>query len=167
MLESAGLDKVWFVVSPQNPFKKEKDLLHAFDRFDLVERAIADNGKLKASDVEFHFPKPNYTIHTLSRLKSLHPGTSFCLLLGEDNLVSFPKWNHFEDILADFELIVYPRPNSPKTPLHEHPKVTLVDAPLIDISASYIRKCIKSGKSIRYIVPEPVEALIQLKKFYI
>lgn len=166
MVESAGLDEVWFVVSPQNPFKKRASLLHEFDRMDMVNAAIFDNYKLRACDVEFNMPKPSYTIDTLTYLSEAHAGKHFRLIIGEDNLKSFPKWKNAELILQNYGLLVYPRPHAQPSNLKEHPNVELIEAPMIDISATFIRKCIKNQQSIRYLVPQSVEELIHAKKFF-
>ncbi|WP_149241249.1 nicotinate (nicotinamide) nucleotide adenylyltransferase [Dyadobacter sp. 32] len=167
MATTTDLEQVWFVVSPQNPFKKSASLLHEFDRFDMVQRAIADNASLKATDVEFHMPKPSYTIDTLIRIQEKYPQHSFKLIMGEDNLSQFPKWKNYEQILEYTGLYVYPRPNAAEHGYKHHPAVTFVEAPLLDISATFLRNHIKKGKSIRYMVPEAVEQLIRLKKFYL
>ncbi len=166
MAENADLHKVWFVVSPQNPFKPSKGLLHEFDRYDMVKAAIADHYKLEASDVEFNLPKPSYTIHTLAYLTEKFPGKEFKVIIGEDNLENFTKWKNHEEILNQFGLYVYPRPHVTNSELKRHHHVKMIEAPLLDISATYIRNCIKSNKSIRYLVPEPVEQMIRLKDFY-
>jgi nicotinate-nucleotide adenylyltransferase len=166
MAQNTDLDKVWLVVSPQNPFKPSKGLLHEFDRYDLVKAAIADNFKLEVSDVEFHLPKPSYTIHTLAYLTEKYPNKEFKVIIGEDNLENFTKWKNHEQILIQFGLYVYPRPHVTNTDLKRHPQVTIVEAPVIDISATYIRNCIKNNKSIRYLVPETVENMIRMKNFY-
>lgn len=166
MAENTDLNKVWFVVSPQNPFKLSKGLLHEFDRYDMVKAAIADHYKLEVSDVEFNLPKPSYTIHTLAYLTEKFPGKEFKVIIGEDNLENFAKWKNHEQILNQFGLYVYPRPNVTNSDLKRHPNVKIIEAPLLDISATYIRNCIKDNKSIRYLVPESVEQLIRLKHFY-
>lgn len=166
MAENADLNKVWFVVSPQNPFKPSKGLLHEFDRYDMVKAAIADNYKLEVTDVEFHLPKPSYTIHTLVHLSEKFPEKEFKVIIGEDNLESFKKWKNYEQILDQYGLYVYPRPRVTESELKRHHNVKMVEAPLLDISATYIRECIRNDKSIRYLVPEPVEQLIRLKHYY-
>jgi nicotinate-nucleotide adenylyltransferase len=166
MAENTDLNKVWFVVSPQNPFKPSKGLLHEFDRYDMVKAAIADHYKLEVSDVEFNLPKPSYTIHTLAYLTEKFPGKEFKVIIGEDNLENFAKWKNHEQILIEFGLYVYPRPHVTNSELKRHPNVKMIEAPLLDISATYIRNCIKNNKSIRYLVPEQVEQLIRLKHFY-
>ena len=166
MAENTDLAKVWLIVSPQNPLKPSKGLLHEFDRYDLVKAAIADNYKLEVSDIEFHLPKPSYTIHTLVRLRELHPDKEFKVIVGEDNLENFAKWKNYQQILDQFGLYLYPRPNVTNSDFKRHPNVKLIDAPLLDISATFIRNCIKNNKSIRYLVPETVETMIRVKNFY-
>ena len=166
MAENADLAKVWFVVTPQNPFKPAKGLLHEFDRYDMVKAAIADNYKLEVSDVEFHLPKPSYTIDTLVMLSEKNPTKQFKVILGEDNLVNFQKWKNHDEILDQYGLYVYPRPGVTNSVLLRHPNVKVVEAPVLDISATYVRQCIKSNKSVRYLVPEPVEQIIRLRNFY-
>lgn len=166
MAENTDLNKVWFVVSPQNPLKPSKGLLHEFDRYDMVKAAIADHYKMEVSDVEFNLPKPSYTIHTLAYLTEKFPGKEFKVIIGEDNLENFAKWKNHEQILDQFGLYVYPRPHVTNSDLKRHPNVKIIEAPLLDISATYIRNCIKDNKSIHYLVPEAVEQLIRLKHFY-
>lgn len=167
MATSTDLEQVWFVVSPQNPFKKTKSLLHEFDRLDLVERAIADNSRLKATDIEFSMPKPSYTIDTLVRLSEKYPQHRFRLIMGEDNLEQFANWKNYQAILDYYGLYVYPRPNAAPSAFRTHPNVRLVEAPLLDISATFIRESIRANRSIRYMVPEVVEEMIGRKKFYV
>ena len=166
MAENTDLKKVWFVVSPQNPLKPSKGLLHEFDRYDMVKAAIADNYKLEVSDCEFHLPKPSYTINTLTYLAEKHPEKVFRLIMGSDNLESFTKWKNHEQILKHHGIYVYERPNAQPSELKSHPNVTTVQAPMLDISATYIRQCIREKKSIRYLVPGPVEQMIHHKGFY-
>jgi nicotinate-nucleotide adenylyltransferase len=166
MAETTDLDKVWFVVSPQNPFKPSKSLLHEFDRYDMVRAAIHDNYKLEVSDIEFHLPRPSYTIHTLVHLQEKHPDKTFKVIIGEDNLENFRNWKNYERILEDYGLYVYPRPNVQPSDLRQHPNVQIVDAPLLDISATFIRNCIRKDQSIRYLVPDAVEEMIRAKAFY-
>jgi len=165
--EEANLEKIWFVVSPQNPFKPSKSLLHEFDRYDMVQAAIADNHRLMVSDVEFHLPRPSFTIHTLDHLRAKYPEKKFSLIIGQDNLESFHKWKEPDRILESCNLLVYPRPDAKPNELLLHPAVKLVDAPLMDISATYIRDLVKNKKSIRYLVPEPVAEIISRKGFYL
>lgn len=166
MAETTDLSKVWFVVSPQNPFKPSKGLLHEFDRYDMVRAAIHDNYKLEVSDVEFHLPKPSYTIHTLVHLSEKYPEKKFKVILGGDNLEGFERWKNHQRILEDYGLYIYPRPGMQLSELKDHPNVKMVEAPLLDISATFIRNCIRKGQSVRYLVPDPVEEMIRGKQFY-
>jgi nicotinate-nucleotide adenylyltransferase len=166
MAENTDLHKVWFVVSPQNPFKPSKTLLHEFDRYDMVKAAIADNYKLDVTDVEFRMPKPSYTIDTLAVLSEKYPAKQFVVILGQDNLENFEKWKNHQQILEHYGLYVYPRPGVTESPILRHSHVRLVPSPLLDISATYIRQNIQAGKSVRYLVPDPVEALIRTRNFY-
>lgn len=165
MIESTEIDKVWFVVSPQNPFKKRNTLLHEFDRLDMVREAIHDNLSLEACDVEFNMPKPSYTVDTLAYLEDKHPTYRFKLIIGEDNLTHFHKWKNYEEVLKH-GLYVYPRPNANKTPLHDHPMVHLIDSPMVDISATFIRKCVQNNRSVRYLVPDNVAEIIDARGYY-
>ncbi|BDC98049.1 nicotinate (nicotinamide) nucleotide adenylyltransferase [Persicobacter psychrovividus] len=166
MVELAELDQVWLVVSPQNPFKKKSTLAHEFDRYDLVDMAIKDNFKLQVTDVEFRMPKPSYTIDTLIYLSEKHPSYEFQVIVGQDNLSHFHKWKNHEVILEDYGLVVYPRPEAKKSRFDDHPKVRMVHAPMVDISATFIRQCLKEERSIKYIVPDEVINMIKLRKLF-
>ncbi|MDH3710519.1 MAG: nicotinate (nicotinamide) nucleotide adenylyltransferase [Cyclobacteriaceae bacterium] len=161
------LDRIWFVVSPQNPFKKNKSLLHEFDRLTMVEKAIQDNHKFAVSDVEFSMPRPSYTIDTLSYLAEKNPHHQFQLIIGSDNLKRFPQWKNYQQILDEYGLMVYPRPGKSADQFMDHPKVHYVEAPLLDISATYIRKCVKEGRSLRYLLPMSVAQYIDQQQFYL
>ncbi|MEZ4902327.1 MAG: nicotinate (nicotinamide) nucleotide adenylyltransferase [Spirosomataceae bacterium] len=166
MATATDLEQVWFVVSPQNPFKKNKSLLHEFDRLDMVEKSIADNAKLKATDIEFSMPKPSYTIDTLVRLQEKFPQHTFKLIIGEDNLEQFKNWKNYQAILITM-VCMYIRVPMQAHAFSNHDAVKFIPAPLLDISATYIRDCIKHNRAIRYMVPEVVEEMISRKKFYI
>ena len=158
MLSKADLDEVWFIVSPHNPHKSARSMIHEFDRIDMVERAIEDNDRFKVTDIEFHMPRPSFTINTLTYLSEKHPGHQFKLIIGEDNLKSFPRWKNSKAILENFGLLVYPRPGASNPALKDHSNVLYIEAPLLDISATYIRKAIKNGLSIKYLVPDNIAA---------
>lgn len=167
ILDFSSLEEIWFVVSPQNPFKKSSNLIHEFDRIKMVELAIEDNFKFRASDVEFRMPKPSYTIDTLTYLDEKFPGRKYYVIMGGDNAINFLKWKNADQILKNYHLIIYPRPGQNDFgTLAEHPSVQWVEAPLLDISATYIRKCISLGKSIQYLVPDAVASFIGNKKLY-
>ncbi len=160
------LDKVWMVVSPQNPFKPKKSLARDHDRLHLVRLAIGDNLHLHASSVEFDLPQPSYTVDTLVHLKEKYPQHTFSLIMGGDNLASFHLWKNYEQILAHHDIYVYKRPNTELGDLATHPRVHLCEAPLLDISATYIRECIKNGHSVEYLVPDAVWKDLEKNRLY-
>ena len=167
MADQTDLDQVWFVVSPLNPFKSSSSLLHEFDRLKMVELAIAENYKFRASDVEFNMPKPSYTADTLAYISDSHPEHDFQLIIGEDNLLHFHKWKNYESILENFGLYVYPRPQVDKAKIKvQHDAIKYVDSPMLDISATFIRKSIRNNHSVQYLLPGPVVDYIRMKKFY-
>ncbi|MGV3502433.1 MAG: nicotinate (nicotinamide) nucleotide adenylyltransferase [Adhaeribacter sp.] len=167
MAYNTDLGAVWLVVSPQNPFKASKALLHEFDRYHMVSLAIDQNDRLGVSDIEFKMPRPSYTIDTLTFLQDKYPGYEFVLIMGEDNLPTLPKWKNYERILEYYQVYVYPRTGTPPSALHHHPKVKMVPAPMLDLSATLLRDLVRQGKSITYMVPEAVEEYIRQKKFWI
>ncbi len=166
MLTQTDLEEVWMVVSPQNPHKSKKSLAKDYDRLHLVKLAIGDNPKLKASNIEFGLPKPSYTIDTLTYLKEKYPAKEFVLIMGGDNLASLHRWKNYELILAHHEIFVYKRPSYELGELENHKSVSVFEAPLMQISASYIRKCRKEGKSIQYLVCESVFEHINASGLY-
>jgi nicotinate-nucleotide adenylyltransferase len=152
------LTEVWLVVSPQNPFKVGSELLPESQRLRMVELAIAGSPRLRAEAIEFDLPRPSYTIATLDALRQRHLATDFVLLMGGDNLPSLPRWQHADRLLAELDIYVYPRPGTPVPDLAPFPRVQVMQAPLLDISATYIRQSMRQGQSIRYLVPAAVEA---------
>lgn len=156
MATQTGLDQVWLVVSPQNPLKSQRNLAKDYDRLHLVQLAIGDNPRLRACNVEFGMPKPSYTIDTLTYLKEKHPGGEFVLIMGGDNLATLHKWKNHELILRDYEIYLYRRPKHAAGELEHHPHVHSFDVPLLYISATYIRRCLREGKSVQYLVPDAV-----------
>ncbi|MDH5605008.1 MAG: nicotinate (nicotinamide) nucleotide adenylyltransferase [Cyclobacteriaceae bacterium] len=161
MVETTDIEKVWFVVSPQNPFKKSTSLAHEQDRFDMVRAAAYENYKFHACDIEFSMPKPSYTVDTLAYLSEKYKEKEFSLILGEDNLFHLENWKNASVILNNYLIYVYPRPNAKKSGIKERGNIKMVEAPYIDISATFIRKLVKEGKSIQFLVPTPVEAIIR------
>ncbi len=177
MADYTDLDEVWLVVSPQNPLKVKASLLQDYHRLALVNIAIDDNDKLKACDIEFNLPKPSYTADTLIHLVEKFPTYQFSLIMGEDNLRSFHKWKNYEEILNNHSIYVYPRALtiqekneqidvSKDNKLAEHPKVTYCDAPVMKVSASFIRNAIKDKKDVRYLLTQPVYEYIMEMHFY-
>ena len=160
MVEHGALDEVWLVVTPHNPHKKKATLANDYERLHMVNLAIEDNPNLKASNIEFGLPKPSYTIETLTYLKEKHPNKVFTLIMGGDNLATLHKWKNYELILQYHNIYVYQRPNYELGELKDHPRIQIFDAPLMQISASFIRKSIKANKSVRYLVsPRVLEYL--------
>ena len=152
LCEYEGLDEVWFMVSPRNPFKQEYGLLDDNFRLELVRLAVAGYSKFKASDFEFHLPRPSYTIHTLEALHRAYPEHAFYFIMGSDNWASFTRWYEWERILSENHILIYPRPGYPvqKDMLPGHAR--LVSSPVFEISSTFIRQALKEGKDIRYFL---------------
>jgi nicotinate-nucleotide adenylyltransferase len=165
-LEFTDLTNVWFVVSPQNPFKEKVSLLNEHDRLHLVRLGIGDNAQMKASNIEFDLPQPSYTINTLTHLREKFPDHEFVLLMGEDNLEHLHKWKNYEQILEQYSIYVYPRKNFVSTAYLNHPKVKHCDAPLVELSSTFIRNAIKDKKEMRYYLPLAVFEYITEMNYY-
>jgi nicotinate-nucleotide adenylyltransferase len=168
MVENSDLDQVWFVVTPHNPFKKKSTLLDNFQRLEMVYLATKDYIKLKPSDIEFNLPQPNYTVNTLTYLKEKHPDHEFSLIMGEDNLKGFHKWKNYELILEHYNIYVYPRISEGiiETRFNGHEKIHRVEAPIMEISSTMIRKAIKEGKNVKPLLPENVWQYLDDMNFY-
>ncbi len=166
MATQTDLDKVWLVVSPQNPLKPKKSLARDHDRLHLVRLGIGDNPYLEASNVEFSLPQPSYTVDTLAHLQEKYPEREFALIMGGDNLASLHLWKNYAHILAHYDIYVYRRPSYDLGELATHPRVRLFEAPLLEISATYLRACLSEGKSVRYLVPEPVWEYLEAGSLY-
>ena len=165
VLNETSINKVWFIVSPQNPFKESKTLLNEFDRLHLVRLATQDDNRIKSSDIEFGLPKPSYTSNTLAFLSEKYPAYKFSLIMGSDSYQNLDKWKNFETIINNYTIYVYKREGYEVKNIFINPPIML-NAPIIEISASQIREYIKTGKSIRYLVPEIVREEIETRKFY-
>ncbi|WP_027125591.1 nicotinate (nicotinamide) nucleotide adenylyltransferase [Gelidibacter mesophilus] len=168
MAEHSALDQIWFVVTPQSPFKVKASMLDNHDRFEMVYRATADYPKLRPNDIEFGMSQPNYTINTLTYLKEKYPMHEFALIMGEDNLKSLHKWKNYELILANHHIYVYPRlsEGQVETQFEQHPKIHQVSAPIMELSSTFIRKSIKEGKNVRPMLPEHVWEYVDEMNFY-
>jgi nicotinate-nucleotide adenylyltransferase len=166
MVSYTDLDEVWFVVSPHNPHKEKSTLLAQNHRLQMVRIAVEDHPKMKASNIEFKLSQPSYTINTLTHLREKHPKKDFCLILGMDNLQTFDKWKNYEQILKNHTLYVYPRQGSVGDKFRDHPHVHITDAPVIEVSSSFIRSAITSGKDVNCFMPEKVAQYIQEMNFY-
>ncbi len=168
LVEHSDLDQIWFVVTPHNPFKKKSSLLDNYQRLEMVYRATKDYNKLKPSDIEFNLPQPNYTINTLTYLQEKHPDYKFSLIMGEDNLKSFHKWKNYELILQNHHIYIYPRISKGKieTQFDNHKKIHHVDAPIMELSSTFIRNAIKVGKNIQPMLPQHVWEYLDEMNFY-
>jgi len=165
VLNETSINKIWFIVSPQNPFKESKTLLNEFDRLHLVRLATQDDNRIKCSDIEFNLPKPSYTSNTLAFLSEKYPEHQFSLIMGSDSYQNLHKWKNYETIINNYPVYVYKREGYEIKKTFDK-EVVILSAPIIQISASQIREHIRSAKSIRYLVPEIVREEIESRKFY-
>ena len=178
LVQQEGIDRIWFVISPQNPLKQKSSLLADYHRYRLVIEAIEDNPLFQASDIEFDLPQPSYTIDTLAHLSEKYPGKDFSVIMGEANLRTLPKWKNYRQIIENYRILVYPRvstgydrraqtdPDLIRN-LTGHPNITLYkEVPVMAISASFIRRQIREGKSVRYLLTPPVAKYIEEMHFY-
>lgn len=169
MAEFTPLQEIWFVVSPRNPLKKKETLLVENQRIRMVRLAIEYDTRFKASSIEFNLPRPSYTIDTLAHLNEKHPNMEFSLILGLDNLATLHKWKNYEVLLKNYKIYVYPRVSSggePLAALATHPSVVVTDAPIVELSSTFIRKAISEGKTIKHMVPPQVGDYIKEMHFY-
>ncbi len=166
MLSFTDLDEVWFVISPHNPLKDKQSLLAQNHRLYMVKLAIENHPKFKASDVEFKLSQPSYTIHTLIHLEEKYPKKNFSLIMGMDNLQNFHKWKNHEQILANHSIYVYPRQHTEAGAFAKHPNVIITQAPVVEISSSFIRKAILDKKDVSCFMPEKVAAYVSEMNFY-
>lgn len=165
VLNETPIEKIWFIVSPQNPFKESKTLLNEFDRLHLVRLAVQEDSRIKCTDIEFGLPKPSYTSNTLAFLSEKYSEHKFSIIMGSDSYQNIDKWKNYESIIRNYPIYVYKRDG------HEiknflSKDVVVLNVPILQISASQIREAIKAGKSIRYLVPESVREEIETRKFY-
>ena len=169
ILENSDMEELWFVVSPQNPFKDKKSLLNDHNRLDMVQLAIKNYPKMRVSNVEFSLPKPSYTIDTLTYLHEKYPEISFSLIMGEDNLESLGKWKNSEKLIENHHIIVYPRvfvEEKKDSEYLQHDNISMIKAPVIELSATEIRSMIKSGKNVRPMLPPEVFEYLDGSNFY-
>jgi nicotinate-nucleotide adenylyltransferase len=166
MREFSDLDQVWFVISPHNPLKEKKTLLADHHRLMLVKTALEEDPKLKASDIEFKMPQPSYTIDTLTYLSEKYPDHEFVLIGGTDILGSFHKWKNYQLILNNYQIYIYNRPGYEDGDFANYPSIKYFEAPLMEISSSFIRNAIKEGKDVQYMLPPKVWKYICEMHFY-
>lgn len=165
ILNYAGLKQVWLVVSPQNPFKQSSSLLNEYDRLHLVQTAIESSNNLKASQVEFSLPKPSYTVDTLAYLKEKYPTYEFAIIMGSDSFCNLPKWKNYKAVIKHYCLYIYSRPGFIVDNVIGA-DITIIDAPLLEISSTHIRNLIKERKSIRFLLPDKVMEEIEKNNYY-
>lgn len=165
VLNNTSLDNVWMVVSPQNPFKPSSSLLNEYHRLHLVKLAVEGEEKLKASDIEFHLPKPSYTVHTLAYLKEKYPQHVFSIIMGSDSFQNILNWKNGDVIVKNHHIYVYTRPGY-EVNNNIGADLTILNAPLLEISSTQIRKDIKEGKNFRFLLPENVRQEILLNGYY-
>ena len=166
MLQFTDLDDVWMVISPHNPLKEKKSLLADHHRYAMVQIAVEDNSRLRASNIEFKLPQPSYTIDTLTYLEEKYPDIQFVLIAGSDIFPTFHKWKNYEELLKKYRFYIYRRPGYDAGDFSGHPNIHLFDAPLIEISSSFIRQAIADGRDIRYLVPDKIYQYIREMHFY-
>ena len=168
LAEHSDLDQIWLVVTPQSPHKTKQSLLDNHQRLELVFRATKDYPKLAPSAIEFNLPQPNYTVRTLAYLEEKHPENQFALIMGEDNLMSLPKWKNAEVIMGNYPIYVYPRKMNPSfgSASFSSETITYLDAPIIEVSSTFIRQQIKDGKNIKPLLPMAVWNYIDEMNFY-
>lgn len=165
ILNSTALEKVWFVVSPQNPFKPSNTLLNEYDRLHLLTIATEADPRIKVSDIEFSLPRPSYTSSTLAYLQEKHPDHNFSIIMGSDSFQNLSKWKNADYIISNFSIYIYKRPGF-EVDNSINAKIELLDAPLLQISATEIRNNIKEGKSVRYLLPDVVREEIEKSGYY-
>jgi nicotinate-nucleotide adenylyltransferase len=168
LVENSDLYEIWMVITPHNPFKKKKTLLDDYQRLHMVHLATDDYDKIKASNIEFGLPQPNYTVNTLAHLSEKYPDKEFTLIMGADNLKSLHKWKNYEVILEDYSIIVYPRVSTGEVPkeFENHPKIKNIPAPVMEVSSTMIRNGIAEGKDLRYFMHHQVQEYVEEMHFY-
>jgi len=168
LAEYSDLNQIWFVVTPQSPFKVKQSMLDNYQRLEMVYRATKDYDKLKPSDIEFNLPQPNYTVNTLAYLQEKYPKHEFSLIMGEDNLKGLHKWKNYEWLLSHHKIYVYPRLSEGvvATKFEDHPHIQKVDAPIMELSSTFIRNAIKQGKNVKPMLPENVWEYLDEMNFY-
>jgi len=166
ILYNSDLDQLWFVVSPQNPLKQSVGLLNEYHRLYLVQLSVEEEKNMRAIDIEFKLPKPSYTIDTLTYLGEKYPDHSFSVIMGSDSFQNISRWKNYEQILRNYRIYIYPRSGSSEIEKYPNTRITVVKAPILEISATQIRNNIKEGKPIRFLVPDKVREEIEKNGYY-
>ena len=166
LVEFSDLDELWFVVSPQNPLKKKEDLLDDDERLKMVQLAVGTDPRFHVSDIEMHLPTPSYTINTLTALSKQHPDCQFIFICGMDSLQNLKNWREYQKILDNYELLVFPREGYDGGELINYPSVNVLKTPILEISSTFIRQCIKEGRDVRHFMPEHAFSYMKERHFY-
>ncbi|MBQ3737499.1 MAG: nicotinate-nucleotide adenylyltransferase [Bacteroidales bacterium] len=166
LVEFSDLDALWFVVTPQNPLKKKDDLLEDDERLKMVQLAVGDDPRFCVSDIEMHLPTPSYTINTLTVLSEQYPDCQFVFICGMDSLQNLKRWREYQKILDNYEILVFPREGYDGGELLDYPSVTVLKTPVLEISSSFIRQCIKEGRDVRHFMPEKAFLYMKENHFY-
>ena len=166
LVEFSDLDELWFVVTPQNPLKKKEDLLDDDERLKMVQLAIGNDPRIHVSDIEMHLPTPSYTINTLTALSEQHPDSEFVFICGMDSLQNLKNWHEYQRILDNYELLVFPREGYDGGELINYPSVTVLKTPILEISSTFIRHCVKEGRDVRHFMPEKAFEYMKEHRLY-
>ena len=166
LVEFSDLDELWFVVTPQNPLKKKEDLLDDDERLKMVQLAIGDDPRFFVSDIEMHLPTPSYTINTLRALSEQYADCQFVFICGMDSLQNFRNWRDYQRILDNYELLVFPREGYDGGDLIDYPSVTVLKTPILEISSTFIRQCIKEGRDVRHFMPVKAFEYMKENQFF-
>ena len=166
LVEFTDLDELWFVVTPQNPLKKKEDLLDDDERLKMVQLAVGDDPRFVVSDIEMHLPTPSFTINTLTALSEQHPDCEFVFICGMDSLQNLRNWREYQRILDNFELLVFPREGYDGGELAKYPSVNILQTPIVEVSSTFIRNCVKEGRDVRHFMPEKAFRYMQEHHFY-
>ena len=166
LVEFSDLDELWFVVTPQNPLKKKEDLLDDDERLKMVQLAIGDDPRIRVSDIEMHLPTPSYTINTLTALSEQYPDSEFVFICGMDSLQNLKHWREYQRILDNYELLVFPREGYDGGELVNYPSVTVLKTPILEVSSTFIRQCVKEGRDVRHFMPEKAFLYMKENHFY-
>jgi nicotinate-nucleotide adenylyltransferase len=167
VVQSTELDQVWFVVSPQNPLKPAAGLLNEYHRLFLIKTAIDGENHLRVSDIEFKLPRPSYTIDTLTYMREKYPQHDFSIIMGSDSYQNLPRWKNYEQLIKTTAFFIYMRAGSEDIPSYKDATTNILEAPLLQISATHIRNTLREGKSIRYLVPDSVKEEIERNRYYL
>ena len=166
LVEFSDLDELWFVVTPQNPLKQKDELLDDYERLKMVQLALGDDSRFHVSDIEMHLPRPSYTINTLTALSEQYPDCEFVFICGMDSLQNLKNWREYQKILDNYELLVFPREGYDGGDLISYPSVTVLKTPILEISSTFIRGCIKKGRDVRHFMPEKAFCYMKQNQFY-